>query len=60
MLFRSLEDYWLGQAVANCYDAPEILEQAVKQVTLEDVKLMAQKLWLDSVYFLQGKEGAYL
>jgi predicted Zn-dependent peptidase len=55
-----LEDFWLGQAVANREDAPDILEKAVEKVTLEDVKDLAQRLCLDSVYFLQGKEGTHL
>ncbi|MDF2838742.1 MAG: Zinc protease [Evtepia sp.] len=55
-----LEDYWLGQATSNREDAPDVLEQAVEEVTLEEVKKVAQRLWLDSVYFLQGKEGADL
>lgn len=55
-----LEDYWLGQAVSNREDSPDLLEQAVGEVTLEEVKELAQKLWLDSVYFLQGKEGVGL
>lgn len=55
-----LEDYWLGQVVASRDDAPDVLEQETEKVTLEDIKEMAQRLSLDSVYFLQGKEGANL
>lgn len=55
-----LEDYWLGQAVANREDAPDILEKAVESVGLEEIKSLANKLCLDSVYFLRGKEGTIL
>lgn len=53
-----LEEFWLGQAVAKRDDTIKELIDAVECVNLEDIKTVAQKLWLDSVYFLQGKEGA--
>lgn len=52
-----LEDYWLGQAAAGMAQDPDELSAAVEQVTREQVIAAAQKLHLDSVYFLKGKEG---
>lgn len=55
-----LEDFWLGQAVVGSDDPPNVLEQAAEAVTLEEIQILAQKMHLDSVYFLQGKEGETL
>lgn len=52
-----LEDFWLGQAVAGLEESPEILADRLEQVTLEQVAESAQKLELDTIYFLKGKEG---
>ena len=51
-----LEDYWLGQSAAGLTEAPEELARRVEQVTREQVVSAAQKLKLDTVYFLKGKE----
>jgi len=55
-----LEDFWLGQAVAGSEDPPSDLEKVAETVTLEEIQNLAKKLHLDSVYFLQGKEGETL
>lgn len=52
-----LEDFWLGQSVGGCNDDPAAVLSATESVTKEDVQNLAKNLWLDSVYFLQGKEG---
>lgn len=52
-----LEDFWLGQSVADCDDEPAAIRTAVEAVTKEEVQNVAKELWLDSVYFLQGKEA---
>lgn len=52
-----LEDYWLGQAAAGLTEGPEELARRVEQVTWEQVHAAAQKVSLDTVYFLKGKEG---
>lgn len=52
-----MADYWLGQAVAGLTDGPEELAAKVEQVTAERLALTAQKLELDTIYFLKGKEG---
>lgn len=51
-----LEDYWLGQAAANMAQKPADLANAVERVTKEQVVAVAQKLQLDGIYFLKGKE----
>lgn len=52
-----LEDYWLGQAVAGLTEDPEELAARVEKVTREDVVSMANRVELDTIYFLKGKEG---
>lgn len=52
-----LEDYWLGQAVAGLTEGPEELAARVEKVTREDVVAMANRVELDTIYFLKGKEG---
>ena len=51
-----LEDYWLGQAAAGLTEAPDELAQRVERTTRAQVQAAAQKLTLDTVYFLIGKE----
>lgn len=51
-----LEDYWLGQAAAGLTEAPDELAQRVERTTRAQVQAAAQKLTLDTVYFLKGKE----
>lgn len=51
-----LEDYWLGQATAGLTEAPDELAQRVERTTRAQVQAAAQKLTLDTVYFLKGKE----
>jgi len=52
-----LEDYWLGQTAADLAQKPADLANAVKSVTREQVVAVAEKLRLDSIYFLNGKVG---
>ena len=51
------EEYWLGQAAAGLEEAPEAFAARLEEVTREQVAASAQKLQLDTVYFLKGKEG---
>jgi DNA-binding transcriptional regulator YdaS (Cro superfamily) len=51
-----LEYHWLGQAAAGLRQGPDALAQAVERVTREQVVAAAQKLKLDAIYFLKGKE----
>lgn len=50
------EDYWLGQAAAGLEEPPEAFAARLEAVTREQVAASAQKLQLDTVYFLKGKE----
>ncbi|MCI8479176.1 MAG: insulinase family protein [Oscillospiraceae bacterium] len=51
-----LEDYWLAQIVAGLAETPEALAARIEGVTKEQVIAAAQRLSLDTVYFLKGKE----
>ena len=51
-----VQDYWLGQAAAGLTEAPDELAQRVERTTRAQVQAAAQKLTLDTVYFLKGKE----
>lgn len=53
-----MEDYWLGQAVAELDETPEALAARLDAVTEKDVQDVAERMELDTVYFLKGKEGA--
>lgn len=52
-----LEDYWLGQSAAGMKRTPEELIRDVEQVTAAQVVDAAKQMHLDTVYFLNGKEG---
>lgn len=52
-----LEDFWLGQAMAGLEEEPQALAQRIAAVTKEQVVAVANKLELDTIYFLKGKEG---
>lgn len=53
----TLEEYWLGQAVAGLTGGPEELAEQIEQVTMDQVVSVAKGLELDTVYFLTGREG---
>ncbi len=51
------EEFWLGQASAGLEESPEEFAARLETVTREQVAAAAQKLELDTIYFLKGKEG---
>ena len=51
------EEFWLGQAVSGLDTTAEELAEQLETVTLEQVVEMANKLELDTIYFLKGKEA---
>lgn len=51
-----LEDFWLGQAAAGVETGIEELVQRLEGVTRDEVCRMAQRLELDTIYFLKGQE----
>lgn len=51
------EDFWLGQTAAGLETGIEELVAQLEQVTREQVAQAAQKLELDTIYFLKGTEG---
>ena len=52
-----LEEFWLGQAAAGLDTGIDELVESLQTVTREQVAAAARKLELDTVYFLNGKEG---
>ena len=50
------EEYWLGQTTAGLEESPKELAARLEAVTREQVAAAAQKLQLDTIYFLKGKE----
>ena len=50
------EEFWLGQAAAGLDGTPELLAARFENVTREQVMAAAQRLELDTIYFLKGKE----
>lgn len=52
-----MEDFWLGQAAAGVEEDPEQLCARLERVTREQVVAVANRLELDTVYFLKGKEA---
>lgn len=53
----SQEEFWLGQSVAGLDFGPEEVAASLESVTAEEVAAMANRLELDTVYFLKGKEA---
>ena len=51
------EEFWLGQAAAGLDTTIEELCARFETVTREQVAAAAQKLELDTIYFLKGKEA---
>lgn len=49
-----LEDYYLGQALESVAYSPEDLARLVSEVSMDQVKTVAQNVHLDSVYFLKN------
>lgn len=52
-----LEFYWQTQPAAGLSQKPEELIAAVERVTAEQVAAAAEKMRLDAIYFLKGKEA---
>lgn len=51
------EDWWLGQAVAGLSETPDQLAGRIETVSVDEAVAAAQKLSLDTVYFLKGAQG---
>ena len=50
-------DYYLGNSITNTLISPEEFAKKIERVTREDVINVAQKLELEMIYFLTGKES---
>lgn len=53
---RYMQNFYLGEHIAGTNRDIESAKEAILSVTIEDVKSVANKLELDTVYFLKGKE----
>ena len=53
------EEFWLGQSAAGLEEDIPALCARLETVTKEQVAQAAQKLQLDTIYFLKGKEGQH-
>jgi len=53
-----LEDFWLLRTVAKEGDGPEDLLEKIQKVQKADVMKAAERLALDTIYFLKGAEEA--
>ncbi len=51
-----MEDFWLGQAIAGLDENVEDMVKKLETVTLEQVVAVANKLQLDTIFFLKGME----
>lgn len=53
---RYLQNFYLGEYISGTNRSIDEVKEQIKQVTIEDIKKVASKLELDTVYFLKGKE----
>lgn len=53
---RYLQNFYLGEYISGTNRDIETVKDQICRVTVDDVKKAAQKLELDTVYFLKGKE----
>ena len=54
----ALENYYLGQTATGQFESPEELLEQLAAVTPERIRVAAESIALDTVYFLRGKEEA--
>ena len=52
-----LDDYYLGKIISDKMITLDELADSIKKVTKEDVMKVAEKIQLDTVYFLKGCEN---
>jgi predicted Zn-dependent peptidase len=53
----ALEDFYLAQAIEGLSYGPAELAALAEEVSLDDVKTIAQDVSCDAVYFLRGPEN---
>ena len=49
-----LDEFYIGNAVSNGDDIPKLIEK-LNALKTEDLRLAAQKLSVDTIYFLKGE-----
>lgn len=52
-----LDDYYLGKIISGKLVSLDELADSIRKVTKEDVMRVAEKIYLDTVYFLKGCEN---
>lgn len=52
----AMEDFYLSQAIFGYPDTPQSLLEKLQSVTLEQVSQAAQRMKLDTIFFLKGAE----
>jgi len=52
-----LDDYYLSKTISGKMITLEEVAESIKKVTKEDVMKVAEKIQLDTVYFLKGCEN---
>lgn len=53
---RYLQNFYLGEYICGTNRTIEEYKEMIKNVTVDDIKKSAQKLEIDTVYFLKGRE----
>ncbi len=51
----NLDDFYLGQIIGGFEDTPETIAESLRHVTIPQMRSAAEKLRLDTVYFLKGE-----
>jgi predicted Zn-dependent peptidase len=51
-----MEDFYVGQTIGGYTDTPDTLAQALQKVTIPEIQAVANRLKLDTIYFLKGAE----
>jgi predicted Zn-dependent peptidase len=51
-----MEDFYVGQTIGGYTYTPDTLAQALQKVTIPEIQAVANRLKLDTIYFLKGAE----
>lgn len=50
----SMDDFYLGQIIGGYDYTPELLAERLRHVTMEEIQACAERVKLDTIYFLKG------
>jgi hypothetical protein len=51
-----MEDFYLGQTIGGYTYTPDTLAQLLQKVTVPELQAAANRVQLDTIYFLKGAE----